>query len=86
MGTEEGVAGPGDGATGAAKFFRWNNPGSPTTLDRGPVARYLQLSERRFRVVQPDGGPPRRTFYASSQSQGRVFCGRLPERPAAKTS
>ena len=79
MGAEEGAAGPGDGATGAAKHLRRHNPRSPPTLDGRLVARYLQLPERRFRFVQLDGGPPRREVYASSRPQGQVFCGRLPE-------
>ena len=58
MGAKEGVAGPGDGATGAAKYLRRYNPGSPTALDRRSVAQYLPVSERGFWVVQPDGGPP----------------------------
>ena len=86
MGTEEGAAGPGDGATGAAEHLRRHNPRLPPALNGRPVARYLQVSERRFRFVQPDGGPPRREVYASSQPQGRVFRGRLPERPATTAS
>ena len=58
MGAKEGVAGPGDGATGAAEYLRRYNPGSSIALDRRSVARYLLVSERGFRVVQPDGGPP----------------------------
>ena len=50
------------------------------------MARHLQLSERRFRVVQPDGGPPRRALHAPSQPQRRVFRGRLPEQPVAAAS
>ena len=86
MGAEEGVAGLGDGATGAAKHLRRHNPGSSTALDCRSMARYIQLSKRRFRVVQPDGGPPRREIYASSRPQGWVFCGRLPERLAMTAS
>ena len=67
MGVEEGAASPGDGATGAAKHLRRHNPRSPLALDGRPMARYLQLPKRRFRFVQPDGGPPRREVYASSQ-------------------
>ena len=58
MGTKEGAVGPGDGATEAAEHLRWHNPGSPIALDCRPVVRYVPVSERRFRVVQPDGGPP----------------------------
>ena len=86
MGAEEGAAGLGDGATGAAEDLRRHNLGSSTALDCRSVARYVQLPERRFRVVQLDGGPPRRKIYVSSRSQGRVFCGRLPERPATMAS
>ena len=86
MGIEEGAAGLGDGATRAAEHLRRHNSRSSPALDSRPVARYLQLSERRFRFVQPDGGPPRREVYASSQPQGRVFHGRLPERPATTAS
>ena len=75
MGAEEGAVGPEDGATGAAEHLRWHNPRSPPALDGRPVARYLQLPEKRFRFVQPDGGPPRREVYASSRPQGRVFRG-----------
>ena len=31
---------------------------SPPAVDRGPVARHLQIPERRIRAGQPDGGPP----------------------------
>ena len=86
MGAEEGAAGSGDGATEAAEHLRWYNLGSSTALDCRSVARYVQLSERRFRVVQPDGGPPRREIYASSRPQGRVFHGRLLERLATMAS
>ena len=79
MGAKEGAAGPRDGATGAAEHLRRHNPRLPLALDSRPVARYLQLSEMRFRFVQPDGGPPQREVYASSRSQGRIFRGRLPE-------
>ena len=58
MGVEEGAAGLGNGATGVAEHLRRHNPGSPTALDCRSVARYLPVSERRFRVVQPDGGLP----------------------------
>ena len=51
MGSKEGAAGPGDGATGAAEHLRWHNLRSPTALDCRPVAGYLQLPKRRFRVV-----------------------------------
>ena len=50
------------------------------------MAQYLQLSERRFRLVQPDGRPPRREVHTPSRPQGRIFCGRLPERPATTAS
>ena len=50
------------------------------------MARYVQFSERRFRVVQLDRGSPRRALHAPSRPQGRVFCGRLLERPAATAS
>ena len=86
MGTKEGGFGPGDGATGAAQHLRQNDTGSPTTLDRRSMARHVQFSERRFWVVQLDGGPPRRVLHAPSQSQGWVFCGRVLERPAATAS
>ena len=86
MGVEEGAAGSGDGATGAAEHFRRHYPRSPTALDSRPVARYLQLSKRRFRLVQPDGGPLRREVPAPSQPQGRIFCGRLLEPSAMTTS
>ena len=58
MGAEEGAAGPGVVATGAAKHIRRHDPRSPPALDRRPVARHITTSERRIRVVQPDGGPP----------------------------
>ena len=58
MGAEKGAAGQGVAITGAAEHIRRHNPGSPTALDRRPVARYIPTSERRIRVVQPDGGPP----------------------------
>ena len=50
------------------------------------MAQHVQLSERRFRAVQPDGGLPRGALHASSRPQGRVFCGRLPELPIAMAS
>ena len=58
MGAEEGVDGPGNAADGAAKYIRRHYPRSPPALDRGPVARHLQIPERRIRAGQPDGGPP----------------------------
>ena len=58
MGAEEGAAGPGDGAIGAAEHLRRHNPGLPIALDCRSVGRYVPVSKRRFRVVQPDGGPP----------------------------
>ena len=58
MGAEEGADGPGNAANGAAKHIRRHDPRSPPALDRGPVARHLQIPERRIRAVQPDGGPP----------------------------
>ena len=81
MGAEEGAAGPGIVTTGAPKHVRHNRPGSPTALDCRSVARYVPVSERRFWIIQPDRGPPWREIHASSRSQGRVFRGRLPERP-----
>ena len=75
MGTKEGRVGPGDGATGAAQHLRRDDPGLPTTLDHRSLARHLQFSKRRFRVVQPDGGPPQRVLHAPSRSQGRIFRG-----------
>ena len=75
MGVEEGATSPGDGATGAAKHLQRHNPESSTALDCRSVVRYVQLPERRFRVVQSDGGSPRKKIYASSRLQGRVFCG-----------
>ena len=86
MGTKEGGAGPGDGATGAAQHLRRNDSGSPTIMDYRSMARHLQFSERRFWVVQPDGGPPRRVLHAPSRPQGQIFCGRLPEQPTATAS
>ena len=77
MGAEEGAVGPGVVTTGAPKHVRHNRSRSPTTLDCGSVARDVPISDRRFRVVQPDGGPPRREIHASSRPQGRVFRGRL---------
>ena len=58
MGAEKGANGPGNAANGAAKHIRRHDLRSPPTLDRGPVARHLQIPERRIRAVQPDGGPP----------------------------
>ena len=83
MGAEEGVDGPGVAATGAAEHIRWHYPRSPRALDRRPVARHVPTSERRIRVVQPDGGPPRRKVHAPSGPQGRVLRERLLDRPAS---
>ena len=58
MGTEEGAVGPGDAATGAAEYIRRHHPRSPLALDRGPMAGYLQISAKRIRASQLDGGPP----------------------------
>ena len=58
MGAEEGAVGPGIVTTGAPKHVRHDRPGSPTALDCRSVARDVPISEKRFRVVQPDGGPP----------------------------
>ena len=58
MGAGEGVDGPENAANGAAKHIRRHDPRSPPALDRGPVARHLEIPERRIRAVQPDGGPP----------------------------
>ena len=43
----------------------------------------IRLFERRFRAVQLDGGLPQGTLLALGRPQGRILCGRLPERPAA---
>ena len=51
MGIQEGRLGSLDGATGAAEYLRRDNPGSPTALDYGSLARYVQLPERGFRIV-----------------------------------
>ena len=58
MGAEEGADGLGNAADGVAKYIRRHDPRSPLAVDRGPVARYLQIPERRIRAGQPDGGPP----------------------------
>ena len=58
MGTEEGAVGPGDAAIRAVKYIRRHHPRSPPALDRGPMAGYLQISARRIRASQSDGGPP----------------------------
>ena len=58
MGAEEGADGPGNAADRAAKYIRRHNPRSPPVVDRGPVARHLQIPKRRIRAGQPDGGPP----------------------------
>ena len=58
MGTEEGAVGPGDAAIGAAKYIRRHHLRSLPALDRGPMAGYLQISAKRIRASQPDGGPP----------------------------
>ena len=47
------------------------------------MARHVPISERRIRVVQPDGGPPRRKVHAPSGPQGRVLRERLPGRLAS---
>ena len=58
MGAEEGAEGPGNAVDGAAKYIRRHDPRSPPAVDRGPVARHLQILQRRIRAGQPDGGPP----------------------------
>ena len=58
MGAEEGADGPGNAADGAAKYIRRHDLRSPPAVDRGPVARYLQIPKRRIRAGQPDEGPP----------------------------
>ena len=58
MGAEEEADGPGNAANGAAKHIRRHDPRSPLAVDREPVARHLQIPERRIRAGQPDGGPP----------------------------
>ena len=83
MGAEEGADGPGVAATGLAEHIRRHDPRSPRALDRRPVARHVPTSERRIRVVQPDGGPPQRKVHAPSGPQGWVLRERLPGRPAS---
>ena len=75
MGAEEGAAGPGVVTAGAPKHVRHDRPRSPTTLECGSMARDIPISKRRFRVVQPDGGPPQKKVHASSRPQGRIFHG-----------
>ena len=58
MGAKEGADGPGNAADGAAKYIRWHDPRSRPAVERGPMARHLQIPERRIRAGQPDGGPP----------------------------
>ena len=86
MGTEEGGVGLGDGATGAPQYLRRNDLGPTSTMDHRTMARHVQLSERRFRAVQLDGGLSRGTFPAPSRPQRRILCGRLPEQPATTAS
>ena len=86
MGAKEGAVSPRVDTTRAAKYLRRHDPGSPTALDRRLVARHLSISERGIRVVQPDGGPPRREIHAPGRPQGQIFGGRLPERSAPTTA
>ena len=58
MGTKEGGACARAGATGVPQYLRRDDPGPTTSVDCRDVKRHLQLSERRFRAVKPDGGVP----------------------------
>ena len=73
MGTEEEGAGSGAGATGAPQHLQWNDPGPTIAMDCRAMARHLQLSERRFRAVQPDGRLPRGTLHAPGRPQGQIL-------------
>ena len=75
----KGVAGLGVVTIRTPKHVRHDCPRSPTILDYGSIAQDVPIFERRFWVVQPNGGPPRREIHVSSRPQGRVFRGRLPE-------
>ena len=50
------------------------------------MAGHPQLSERRFRAIQPDGGLPRETLLAPSRLQRRILCGRLPKQSVVTAS
>ena len=58
MGAKEGADGLGNAADGVAKYIQRHDLRSPPAVDRGPVARHLQIPERRIQAGQPDGGPP----------------------------
>ena len=68
MGTEEGGACSRAGATGAPQHLRRDDLGPTTAVDRQAVEGHLQLSERRFQAIQPDGGVPQGAFQAPGRS------------------
>ena len=68
MGAEERGARVRVGAMGVPHHFRRNDPGPTSNVDHRAVEGHLRLSERRSRVIKPDGRLHRRPVYALGRS------------------
>ena len=68
MGVEERGTRARAGATGVPQHLRRNDPGPTSNVDRRAVEGHLRLSERRSRVIKPDGRLHQRPVYAPGRS------------------